>query len=224
MKKRPGSLWPLGLILLLCPFGLLAETSAPSAGAALTAADVEAFLEGVVPNQIAREDIAGAVVVVVKDGKVLFGKGYGFADVEKRTPVSLDDTLFRPGSTSKLFTWTAVMQLVEQGKLDLDRDVNAYLDFKVPEAFGKPITLRDIMTHTPGYEDYVKELFVTDPSRIQPLGQHVSDAPAAARSSRRGRRARTPTTRPRSRATSSSASPASPSRSTSRRTSPVRSG
>jgi len=172
MKKRPGSLWPLGFILLLCPFGLLAQT--PPAGAALTSADVEAFLEGLMPNQLAREDIAGAVVVVVKDGKVLFGKGYGFSDAEKRTPVSVDDTLFRPGSTSKLFTWTAVMQLVEQGKLDLDRDINTYLDFKVLEAFGKPITLRDVMTHTPGYEDYVKELFVTDPAKMQPLGQHVA--------------------------------------------------
>jgi CubicO group peptidase (beta-lactamase class C family) len=162
----------LGLILLLSPFGLLAETS--SAGAALTAGDVEAFLEGLVPNQLAREDIAGAVVVVVKDGKVLFGKGYGFADVAKRTPVSVDDTLFRPGSTSKLFTWTAVMQLVEQGKLDLDRDINAYLDFKIPEAFGKPITLRDVMTHTSGYEEYVKDLFVTDPAKMQPLGKHVA--------------------------------------------------
>ena len=104
---------------------------------AMTAADVEAFLDGLVPTQLAREDIAGAVVVVVKDGKVLFGKGYGFADVEKRKPVSVDDTLFRPGSTSKLFTWTAVMQQVEQGKLDLDKDVNAYLDFKIPEAFGQ---------------------------------------------------------------------------------------
>ena len=145
-----------------------------SAEASLTAGDVGAFLEGVVPAELAREDIAGAVVVVVKDGRLLFGRGYGFADVEKRTPVTVDDTLFRPGSTSKLFTWTAVMQQVEQGKLDLDRDVNAYLDFKVPEAFGKPITLRDIMTHTPGYEDYVKELFVTDPKKIQPLGAHLA--------------------------------------------------
>ena len=149
--------------------------SAPApAAAAMTAADIEAFLDGIVPTQLAREDIAGAVVVVVKDGKVLFGKGYGFADVEKRKPVSVDDTLFRPGSTSKLFTWTAVMQQVEQGKLDLDKDVNAYIDFKIPEAFGKPITLRDIMTHTPGYEDYVNDLFTTDPKSVQPLGKHVA--------------------------------------------------
>jgi len=150
-----------------------AAATSPSAGAAMTAADVEAFLEGIVPAQLAREDIAGAVVIVVKDGRVLFGKGYGFSDVESRKPVSVDDTLFRPGSTSKLFTWTAVMQQVEQGKLDLDKDVNTYLDFKVPEAFGKPITLRDIMTHTPGYEDYARDLFTSDPKQLVPLGAHL---------------------------------------------------
>jgi CubicO group peptidase (beta-lactamase class C family) len=117
-----------------------AAATSPSAGAAMTAADVEAFLEGLVPAQLAREDIAARSSSSFKDGRVLFGKGYGFSDVESRKPVSVDDTLFRPGSTSKLFTWTAVMQQVEQGKLDLDKDVNTYLDFKVPEAFGKPIS------------------------------------------------------------------------------------
>ena len=139
----------------------------------MTAADVEAFLDGVMPAQLGPADVGGAVVVVVKDGKVLFGKGYGFADVEKRVPVDWQTTLFRPGSISKLFTWTAVMQLVEQGKLDLDADVNTYLDFKVPEAFGKPITLRDIMTHTPGYEDYAKDLIVGDAKMLVPLGDHL---------------------------------------------------
>jgi len=98
----------------------------------MTTEDVGAFLDGIIPQQLAREDIAGAVVSVVKDGKILFAKGYGYADVEKKVPVSPDNTLFRPGSISKLFTWTAVMQLVEQGKLDLDRDMNDYLDFKIP--------------------------------------------------------------------------------------------
>ncbi len=60
---------------------------------------------------------------------------------------------------SKLFTWTAVMQLVEQGKLDLDRDVNTYLDFKIPDAYGQPITLKNILTHTPGFEEQIKDLF-----------------------------------------------------------------
>src|SRR3546814_1498657 len=85
------------------------------------------------PYALAAGDIAGAVVVVVKDGQALLQKGYGYADLEKHTPVDPADTLFRPGSISKLFTWTAVMQLVEQGKLDLDADVNQYLDFERSE-------------------------------------------------------------------------------------------
>jgi len=131
----------------------------PSGVHELTAADVEAFLDGIVPLQLERDDIAGATVAVVKDGKLLFAKGYGYADVEKKKRVSPEETLFRPGSVSKLFTWTAVMQLVEQGKLDLDRNVNDYLDFKIPDAFGQPITLKNILTHTPGFEEQIKDLF-----------------------------------------------------------------
>ena len=71
------------------------------------------------------------------------------------------------------------MQQVEQGKLDLDTDVNKYIDFQVPEAFGKPITLRDVMTHTPGYEDYAKDLIVGDAKMLGSLGAHLQVAPAA---------------------------------------------
>ena len=106
-----------------------------------------------------RDDIAGATISVVKDGKLLFAKGYGYSDYEKKKPVSAEETLFRPGSVSKLFTWTAVMQLVEQGKLDLDRNVNDYLDFKIPDAFGQPITLKNLLAHTPGFEEQIKDLF-----------------------------------------------------------------
>ena len=77
----------------------------------LSKTDVDAWLDGYMPYAIARGDIAGAVVVVVKDGQVLTERGYGFSDVEKRVPVSPETTLFRPGSISKLFTWTAVMRL-----------------------------------------------------------------------------------------------------------------
>lgn len=135
--------------------------AAPGNRREMTAADVETFLDGIVPLQLALSDIAGATVSVVKDGKLLFAKGYGYADVQKKQPVSAQDTLFRPGSISKLFTWTAVMQLHEQGKLDLDRDVNEYLDFKIPDAFGKPITLKNILSHTPGFEEQIKDLFST---------------------------------------------------------------
>ena len=143
-----------------------------SGGHELTATDVEAFLDGLVPLQLKANDIAGATVAVVKDGQVLFARGYGYADVKQKRPVSAEETLFRPGSVSKLFTWTAVMQLFEQGKLDLDRDVNEYIDFKIPDAFGKPITLKNLLTHTPGFEEQVKDLF-SDSGTPPPLGQYL---------------------------------------------------
>ncbi len=138
----------------------------------LTAADAEAFLDGIVPLQIERDNIAGATIAIVKDGRLLFAKGYGYADAANKRPVSAEETLFRPGSISKLFTWTAIMQLQEQGKIDLDRDVNDYLDFKLPDAFGQPITLKHILTHTPGFEEQIKDLFVVD-SDPPNLGEYV---------------------------------------------------
>ena len=138
---------------------------------ALTRADVEAWLDGYLPYALDNGDIAGAVVVVVKDGQVLLQKGYGYSDIEKRTPVDPAETLFRPGSVSKLFTWTAVMQLVEQGKLDLDADVNQYLDFKIPARDGKPMTLRQIMTHTTGLEEQIRGLITSNKDEIVPLGE-----------------------------------------------------
>jgi len=144
---------------------------APTGAPALTREDVGAWLDGFMPYALETGDIAGAVVVVVKDGQVLFQKGYGYSDLEKRTPVDPETTLFRPGSVSKLFTWTAVMQLVEQGKLDLDADVAKYIDFQIPARDGKPVTLRQIMTHTTGFEEQIRALIIEDPAKIVPLEQ-----------------------------------------------------
>lgn len=139
----------------------------------LSEQDLAAFFDGFIPIEIQRDDIAGAVVIVVKDGKVLFAKGYGYSDVKARKPATVDATLFRPGSISKTFTWTAVMQLYQQGKIDLNRDVNDYLDFKIPARFGKPITMKDLMTHTPGLEETIKDLFVSDAADLVPLRQYL---------------------------------------------------
>jgi len=147
-----------------------AKTISP---AALTAADLSVFLDGFMPQQLEQADIAGATVAVVKDGQLLFARGYGYSDYEKKIPVSAENTLFRPGSVSKLFTWTSVMQLVEQGKLQLDRDVNDYIDFKIPATWGKPTTLRDIMTHRSGLEETVKELFVASDKDLTPIAQYL---------------------------------------------------
>ncbi|AHE55407.1 serine hydrolase domain-containing protein [Sphingomonas sanxanigenens] len=141
----------------------------PAGGHALTPADLEAWLDGFMTYALQRAQIPGAVVVVVRgDGPVL-QKGYGYADLAARKPVSPETTLFRPGSISKLFTWTAVMQQVQAGKLDLDADVNRYLDFKIPPYQGKPITLRNIMTHTAGFEESIRYLISSDPNAAMPL-------------------------------------------------------
>src|SRR4051812_2181225 len=94
-----------------------------SAAPELTRADLEPFLDGLVNSQLLNRNIAGAVVAVVRDGQVVLAKGYGYADFEAKKPVIANETLFRPGSISKLFNAVAVMQLVEAGQLDLDNDI-----------------------------------------------------------------------------------------------------
>lgn len=148
-----------------------AEAAAIDTSPALNRADLEAWMDGFMPYALDRGDIAGAVVVVVKNGEVMLQKGYGWSDVATRKPVDPEWTLFRPGSVSKLFTWTAVMQLVEQGKLDLDTDVNEYLDFTIPPRDGQPVTLRNILTHTAGMEEQIRALIAHDPEGIVPLGE-----------------------------------------------------
>jgi CubicO group peptidase (beta-lactamase class C family) len=170
------------LLFVVFALGLTAaraETPAPVVVAPLkhdlTATDVEAFLDGLVPLQIETNDIAGATIAVVKDGEVIFVKGYGFADLKARTPVT-PETMFRIGSITKMFTWTSVMQLVEQGKLDLDADVNTYLDFKVPHTFGKPVTLRNLMTHRGGFQEVIKGLGAQNTGIID-LKTYVREVP-----------------------------------------------
>jgi CubicO group peptidase (beta-lactamase class C family) len=140
---------------------------------ALEKADLETFFDGIVPLQLERSDAAGATVLVQKDGKELLKKGYGFSDIAKKKPVDPDSTIFRLASISKLFTWVSVMQLVEQGKLDLDADVNKYLDFQIAPAFGKPVTLRNLMTHTAGFEEVIRDILLTDPKKAAPLREFL---------------------------------------------------
>jgi CubicO group peptidase (beta-lactamase class C family) len=143
----------------------------------LDADDLHAWLDGLLPYGMKSGDIAGAVIAVVKDGHVLLQEGYGFADVDKRTPMDPERTLIRPGSTSKLFTWTAVMQLVAQGKIDLNRDVNAYLDFKVSSKSGEPITMLDLMNHRAGFEEGLKDILAIDPRELQSSATYLKDHP-----------------------------------------------
>ncbi|MEO7963056.1 MAG: serine hydrolase domain-containing protein [Gemmatimonadaceae bacterium] len=152
------------------PVGTPAIAPAPTRGPR-DKVEVEAFMDGLMTAYMRDKHIAGITVSVVRDGALLFAKGYGYADVAKRKPVDADKTLFRIGSISKLFTWTAVMQLHEQGKLDLNKDINEYLDFKIPATYPQPITLTDVMTHTPGFEEDGRDLFTDDPAHITPMSK-----------------------------------------------------
>lgn len=155
------------------PSASATQVSPAPAGHALEKGDLEAFFDGIIPLQLERSDVAGATVHIIKDGQTLLLKGYGYADEEKKNPVEPATTAFRLASISKLFTWISVMQLVEQHKLDLDTDVNTYLDFPIHPAFGKPITLRNLMTHTAGFEEVGRNLLFVDTKYKTPLRQFL---------------------------------------------------
>ena len=139
-------------------------------------AELEAFLDGVMKIQLDEHNTVGAVVTVVKDGRLFFSKGYGYADWKARTPVDPERTLFRIGSISKLFVWTSVMQLVEEGILDLDTDINQYMEgVEIPATYDEPVTLRHILTHAAGFEDWVVELFGDDAGDIRPLVEILAE-------------------------------------------------
>ncbi|WP_428684956.1 serine hydrolase domain-containing protein [Sphingopyxis sp.] len=137
----------------------------------LTKSDVDAWLDGFMPYALERGRAAGAVVVVVKDGKPLTERGFGFADVAKRRPIDPETTLFKQASVSKTMTWTAVMQMVEAGKIDLDKDINTYLDFRIPAYDGKPVTMRNLMTHTAGFDEVQRGLNSYDIKDIPTLAE-----------------------------------------------------
>ena len=132
-------------------------------------AELASFLNTTITDQLTNDHIAGATVAVVKDGKLFYTKGYGYAGMENKTPVDANVSMFAIGSVTKLFTWTAVMQLVEQGKIDLHADVNTYLkDFKIPATYPQPITVENLMTHTAGFEEQPVGLAVSDSKDLQP--------------------------------------------------------
>ncbi len=154
MSQRPRRVLVFAFLALV-PILLAAQEAATATAQGPTdPKELEAFVDGIMAVQLRAHNVAGATISVVKDGELLFAKGYGYADLKSRKPVLADKTLFRPGSVSKLFTWTAVMQLYEQGKIDLNADVNTYLkDFKIPATFPQPITMNNLLSHTPGFEE-----------------------------------------------------------------------
>jgi CubicO group peptidase (beta-lactamase class C family) len=169
-------------VWLLAPVSssLAAQLQAPEPSIALKSGDgptdpaeLEAFLDPLMRAQMDENHIAGAAVSVVKDGKLLFARGYGLADVAANKPVNPETTLFNIGSIAKTFAFTAVMQLVEQGKLDLNADINTYLDFKIPATYPEPITLAHLMSHSAGMDELFFGSAAPSPEQIIPLGEYL---------------------------------------------------
>ncbi|WP_276302734.1 serine hydrolase domain-containing protein [Halorussus lipolyticus] len=170
--------------LVSTPIG---TTAAPAVRSADTLSDqseltnrteTEAWLDKTMARQLEEYHVPGAAVVIVNDGEVVLAKGYGYAELESQRPVVANETVFSIGSTGKLVTWTAVMQGVEDGQLELDRDVNEYLadsTVTVPDTYAQPVTLEDLGTHSAGFEDTFSGMVADDPDEIRPMEEILTD-------------------------------------------------
>lgn len=169
------------------------EFSAPllnsSSTETLNKDNVQKFADTIFNQELRRFNVPGAVLSVVKDNHVLFEKGYGYSDIDKKTPVNPKTTVFRAASISKLFTATAVMQLKEKGKINLNENVNNYLKgFQIKDNFSKPVTLDNLLTHTGGFDERIigeseldnyhqeKPLKDTLTARIRPIIREPGEA------------------------------------------------
>src|SRR5436190_12553189 len=173
MRKTRIVGWFAGALLAAAaPASAQAPAPRLAPGQSIPPAELEAFVDGVVKQAMDGDHVAGATVAIVQDGKILLQKGYGFADIARGRRVEAERTLFRIGSITKTFTWLMALNAVDAGKMTLDAPINSYLPAKVqvPAAgFRQQVRLRDLMTHTPGFEDRVlTSLFFKDPARLQP--------------------------------------------------------
>jgi CubicO group peptidase (beta-lactamase class C family) len=134
------------------------------------------FLDLLFKEKMDEYRIPGAVLVCVKNGQVFYKNGYGYANIESKQGVDPEKTIFRVGSISKLFVATAIMQLVEQGKLDLNEDINTYLvTFKIPSPPKNPLTLKHLLTHTAGFDDLILNESTLDVKERMDLGEYLKD-------------------------------------------------
>lgn len=157
------------------PTGRTGARLAP--GQPIPPAELEAFVDGMVRDAMAREHIAGVTVSVVQNGQVVLKKGYGFASLMPQRAVDPDRTLFRIASISKTFTWVALMRQVEAGRMRLDQPVNAYLPERVrlrAHAGSGPVRLSHLMDHSAGFEDRaLGQLFEAEFNRVRPLDLYL---------------------------------------------------
>jgi len=175
--------WLVGLLvlasLLIAPLQSVTALSGPPpqhAGVSLTPEEVESFLDEFAAEYMPELGVPGLAFVMVKDGEIFFSKGYGYADVENKVPFDPARTIVRGGSIIKTITALAVMQLAEQGKIDLDADVNQYLThFQIPDTFDKPITARQLLHYTAGLDVRMTGIRAESTGEIIPLADYLAE-------------------------------------------------
>jgi CubicO group peptidase (beta-lactamase class C family) len=154
-----------------------APTGRLAAGQAIPPVELEAFVDGMLKDAMAREHIAGATVSIVQNGQVILKRGYGFAGLSPQRAVDPDRTLFRVGSISKTFTWIALMKEVEAGRIRLNQPVNLYLPEKAQvkdQGYDQPVRVANLMDHSAGFEDRaLGQLFERSYDRVRPLDLYL---------------------------------------------------
>ena len=132
-RAKLGSL----VLALLLTYSALAQTPDP----------IDAYIH----SEMEKQHIPGLSLLVARDGKIVRAQGYGFSNIELQVP-SKPETIFQSGSVGKQFTATAVMMLVEEGKIKLDDPITNY--FKDAPATWRQVTIRELLSHTAGFTDY----------------------------------------------------------------------
>lgn len=176
MKKMRKVILFVVFVLLISqyPTTMLATENSDATPSGIPYSELQQRVDEYAANYIG-ETTTGAAIAIVKDGELVINSSYGYGDLEKKEEVR-EDTVFEWGSATKLLVWTSVMQLVEQGKLDLEEDIQAYL----PQGFFKklkydtPITMLNLMHHDAGWEDNYTDLFYHSAKDVKPLGEMLT--------------------------------------------------
>ncbi|WP_159081795.1 serine hydrolase domain-containing protein [Paenibacillus sp. CAA11] len=156
------------------PAAARAASIPPASSQQSLTSHLEEIINPIMQEEIDRRHVPGAAVVITQGDQIIFSKGYGYADLKRKTPVSPGKTIMRIGSLTKTVTATAAMQLVEQGKLTLHDDVNTFLkDYKVPSYGKNPITLHHLLTHTAGLDESIYQIHALSPEHSIPASQYL---------------------------------------------------
>ncbi|GKU76551.1 serine hydrolase [Paenibacillus sp. L3-i20] len=169
-KKRKRNKWAAALMAAIITVTTVSlpenKVAAAIANGPKDAKEVEAFADAYFNRPEVKKSLAGGAFVVVGEDKVLLNKGFGYADVKSKKLIDPNETLFRVASVSKVFTATALMQLVEEGKVDLNGDIHNYTSgFKVANKTTTKLKIQDLLTHTSGF-DY-SDIDLAGPSTLE---------------------------------------------------------